>query len=125
MGKSRFTESQIVAILKEGEAGVALSELMRKHGISRATYFDWRAKYGGVTVSEKTVGPFAKRQAAEVLVRGRGASIGRACKVARLSRTAWYRRLRSCLERDRVHAEAGNCPGVWQWLRLPHTLKRK
>jgi putative transposase len=50
--KSRFTESQIVAILKEGEAGVALSELTRKHGISRATYFNWRAKYGGVSVSE-------------------------------------------------------------------------
>ena len=52
MKKSRFTESQIVAILKEGEAGVSPAELARKHGISRATYFNWRSKYGGVTVNE-------------------------------------------------------------------------
>ena len=52
MKKSRFTESQIVAILKEGEAGVAIAEIVRKHGISRGTYFNWRSKYSGVSVSE-------------------------------------------------------------------------
>lgn len=52
MKKSKFTESQIVSVLKEGEAGVGIAELTRKHGISKATYFNWRSKYAGVTVNE-------------------------------------------------------------------------
>jgi putative transposase len=52
MKKSRFTESQIVAILKEGDAGVAVAQILRKHGISHATYYAWKAKYGGLGVSE-------------------------------------------------------------------------
>ncbi|MBN3342775.1 IS3 family transposase [Pectobacterium brasiliense] len=52
MKKSRFTESQIVAVLKEGEAGVPVAELCRKHGISSATYYNWKSKYSGVEVSE-------------------------------------------------------------------------
>src|SRR5690606_7599714 len=50
--KSRFTESQIVAVLKEGEAGIPVVELCRKHGISSATYYQWKSKYSGVQVSE-------------------------------------------------------------------------
>ena len=52
MKKSRFTESQIVAILKEGDAGVAVAQLTRKHGISAATYYHWKSKYAGAGVPE-------------------------------------------------------------------------
>jgi putative transposase len=52
MRKSRFTESQIVAILQENAAGLPVAEVLRKHGISRPTYFNWKAKYGGASVKE-------------------------------------------------------------------------
>jgi putative transposase len=52
MKRSRFTEEQIIAILKEQEAGVPVAELCRRHGMSDATFYNWKAKYGGLEVSE-------------------------------------------------------------------------
>ena len=52
MKKSRYTEEQIIAILKQHEAGVKTADLCREHGISDATFYNWKAKYGGLDVSE-------------------------------------------------------------------------
>jgi putative transposase len=51
MKKSRFTDSQILAILKQSEAGTPVPELCREHGISSATFYKWRSKYGGMDAS--------------------------------------------------------------------------
>lgn len=52
MRKSKFSESQVAEILKEAEAGVAVADIARKHGISAATFYQWRSKYGGMSVSD-------------------------------------------------------------------------
>ena len=52
MRKSKFSESQIVAILKESDSGIPVAEVLRNHGISAATFYKWRSKYGGLEASE-------------------------------------------------------------------------
>ena len=52
MKRKRHTEEQIIAILKEHEAGAKTADVCRKHGISEATFYNWKAKYGGLEVSD-------------------------------------------------------------------------
>ncbi len=52
MKKSKYSESQIVSILKEAENGVPLEDLMRQHGFSKGSFYKWKAKYSGMSVSE-------------------------------------------------------------------------
>ena len=52
MRKSRFREEQIIGVLKEHQAGLPVAEICRRHGISDATFYTWRSKYGGLEVSE-------------------------------------------------------------------------
>ena len=52
MKRTRFTEEQIIGILKEAEAGAKTADLARRHGVSEATIYNWKAKYGGLEVSD-------------------------------------------------------------------------
>ena len=52
MVRKRYTEEQIIAVLREGEAGAKVADLCRKYGMSDATYYNWKARYAGLTVSE-------------------------------------------------------------------------
>jgi putative transposase len=52
MAHKKYTEEQIIAVLREGEAGAKVTDLCRKYGISDATYYNWKARYAGLTVSE-------------------------------------------------------------------------
>jgi putative transposase len=73
MKRARFTEEQIIGVLKEHEAGAKTADLARKHGVSEATLYNWKAKYGGMdvsgTVSISVCGRRVEHQAAMALVK--------------------------------------------------------
>ena len=52
MKRSRFTETQIISILKEADAGTSVKDICRKHGIADGTFYNWKSKYGGMSASE-------------------------------------------------------------------------
>jgi len=52
MQRKKYTEEQIIQVLKEGEAGTPVADLCRKHGMSDATYYNWKSKYSGMTASD-------------------------------------------------------------------------
>lgn len=66
MKRKQFSEEQIIGILKEAEAGAVVTELCRRHGLSSATFYAWKAKYGGLEVSE------AKRLLADAMLDNAG-----------------------------------------------------
>jgi transposase-like protein len=72
MKRARFSEEQIIAVLKEAEAGAKVSELCRRHGISDATFSTWRSKYGGLEISEmRRLRPAGRRESTAEVDRGR------------------------------------------------------
>jgi putative transposase len=77
MKTRRFTDSQIIAIVKQAEAGSPVPELCREHGISNATFYKWRAKYGGMDASLMARMNVERRESAPEKEVCRGASQGR------------------------------------------------
>ena len=67
MKRSRFTEEQIIGVLHEQEAGMKVAEVCRKHGISEPTFYAWKAKFGGMSVSDAKRLKQRKRPACDVL----------------------------------------------------------
>jgi len=86
MKGTRHSEEQIIAILKQGEAGVVTAELCRQHGISEQTYYRWKAKYGGMDSSEGETAEATGRREPEAEARGGGSDLNCICYSVRSKR---------------------------------------
>ena len=126
MRKSRFTEPKIVAILNEANAGVPVKEVWRKHGISSATFYKWKAKYGGMGVKElermkelKGENARLKRMYADLSLDSRRASRMRLQKSSSASRTQGAGRTHSGRARGECSGGVSNGEAVAQPVVLP------
>jgi len=92
MKKSRFSDEQIIGMIKEQESGIATAEVCRKHGISTASFYKYKSKFGGMDVSDariaKVVTPAEKRKAVGHLCDEHGVSQRRACDVLDVDRSS-------------------------------------
>jgi hypothetical protein len=118
MRKSRFSESQIVELLKEGDAGVPVADLLRQHGISRAKYCKWKGTYGGASVPDRP----------PVMDSQRDRPVITALEAVGTTSTRWG--FWKCCDRLRLLGHGGNpkrVPRVYCALRLnlPRRTKRR
>jgi len=99
MKRSRFSDEQIISVLKEQEAGMATADVCRRHGISSATFYKWKAKYGGLEVSDAGgCGRWRRRTL------GSSVSLLTPCSITPCSR----RSAQKCMTRP-VHARVDRC----------------
>lgn len=121
MKRSRFSEEQIIVILKQQESGIATADVCREHGISSATFYKWKAKFGGLEVSDTRKlkaleDENAKRDAAAHLCKEHEVSQRRACSVLGVDRSSVrYRSVRpnDAELREAMKAVAAERRRVW------------
>jgi len=127
MKRSRFSEEQIIGILKEHQAGLGAKELCRKHGGSEATFYKWRSKYGGMEVSDakKLKALDAENAKLKKLLAEQMMDVSTLKEMLGKTFEARFKTTRCGLGHDRetIHAEAGLCLGADGSARVPPDFK--